>query len=184
MKGERVRVRRYRYSQSEKKRSRQPGPFRQRLSTALVSWYTYLALLALLAIVAIFFVASYPWLSIEEDFSFRAGNPYSTSFLLTNEGWIPITHLSVLCTVTLNQHEETHFLHRDVDPYLSYKERSTVPCFGDISGHPGMVEQKSRLKVELSYGFLGASRTHRTQTFSFLSVQSLDGSYHWIYKVR
>jgi hypothetical protein len=183
MEGERVKVRRYRYSQSKKKRSRRNGRVRVWLSKALTSGYTYLALFGLLAIIAIAFVASYPWLSIDEDFSFRSGNPYSTSFLLTNEGWLPVTHLSVTCTVT-NQHEDIHFQHRDFDPSLSYKERSTVPCFSDISGAPGITHPNSSLTVELTYGFLGACRTHRTQSFTFLSVQSLDGSYHWIYKVR
>jgi len=183
MEGERVRVRRYRYSQSQKKRSRRPGRARVWVSKALASGYTYLASFSLLAIIAIVFVASYPWLSIEEDFSFRSGNPYSTSFLLANESWLPVTHLSVFCTLT-NQHDVAHFQHRDFDTYLLYKERSTVPCFSDISRAPGILRQNSTLTVELSYGFLGARRTHRTQTFRFLSVQSLDGSYHWIYKVR
>lgn len=183
MEGERVKIRRYRYSQSKKKRSRRNGRVRVWLLKALASGYTYLTLSALLAIIAIVFVTSYPWLAIEEDFSFRSGNPYSTSFLLTNEGWLPVTHLSVLCTLT-NQHEAVHFQHRDFDPYFSYKETTTVPCFSDLSGVPEIPQQNSSLMVELSYGFLGLSRTHRTQTFRFLSVQSLDGSYHWIYKVR
>jgi hypothetical protein len=183
MEGERVRVRRYRYSQSTKKRSRRPGRARVWLSKALASGYTYLASLGLLAITVMVFVASYPWLSIEEDFSFRSGNPYSTSFLLKNESWVPVTHLSVFCTLA-NQHEVAHFQHRDFDTYLSYKERSTVPCFRDISRAREMLRQNSSLTVQLSYGFFGTRRTHRTQTFRFLSVQSLDGSYHWIYKVR
>jgi|SRR5579871_1730941 len=184
MDGERVKIRRYRYSPSKKKRSGRSGRARVWFSKALSSGYTYLGLFGLFAIIVIVVVTSYPWLSIEEDFSFRSWNPYSTSFLLTNEGWLPLTHLSIECTVTRNEHEVAHFQHRDFDNYVSYRERTTVPCFSDISGIPAPLQQNSSLTVELSYGFFGAHRTHRKQTFRFLSMQSLDGSYHWIYKVR
>ena len=134
------------------------------------------------------FACLYPVLSIEEDFALNSLNPYETMFSVSNEGFLPATHLTSTCIINTDvKTNHSRFAMRDSGsvnvnfvPVLFYKHRQTIPCFHTLR-MTGEFGKDSTLRIEISYGVLWLP-VHKPQTFNFVVVQAADGSYHWQYR--
>jgi hypothetical protein len=131
----------------------------------------------------------YPWLSIQRDDSLNSSNPYATVFLISNEGYIPITDLDAYCipdyggTKTFAMHDNT-LRYSDFASWLGHASKVTVPCFRifTVDSHLGNIESP-KLTISITYAFLHANinSLRRQQTFQFKAVKAEDASWHWTY---
>jgi hypothetical protein len=137
---------------------------------------------------------AYPWLSIQRDDSLDPSNPYATTFIVTNDGYLPITDLDVICDpeVVYNQRGMGYFSVSENDmhfppfsSYLAHSEKTTLPCFDVLNMDTGMASgiRKANLTVTVTYAFIhpNIKPLRRSQRFSFHGVKGKDGSWHWIY---
>src|SRR6266478_6143643 len=111
-----------------------PPPPNKPIWKKAAKWaYTALGCAAL----PIAYVALWPQLSINQDFSFDSQNAFNTSFSVVNEGILPLTNLSVTCTGGFTMHTEdgkysgnfgsnTDYL--NFSKRLAYKHRMSLPC--------------------------------------------------------
>jgi hypothetical protein len=129
----------------------------------------------------------WPWLSVEENGMLDSRNPYSTLFLVVNNGYARITDLDADCTLDFedtshNKVENVHALRPSFADYLSHSGRATIPCFNAVEiGQQSFLTAK--LEVVITYSFYPVTFNlfRRHQTFSFTGIRSPDGPVHWAY---
>lgn len=124
----------------------------------------------------------FPWLSIQQDFSFDPTNPYQTSFSLENNGYAPITNIHVECWLNFDVSQNV-YVHDgtakfDLPGSLYYKHRISLPC-NFIYGLTN-VKGGAQLRVSVWYRVFHVD-AHSPQRFSFKASRSPDGTYHWEY---
>ena len=166
----------------------QPNTIKQQPATPKKIWWhrtwgwmvTGVGLVA--AIVSL--LVLYPWLSIDDDFSYEKANPFATSFYVVNEGFLPAQDLSARCVATFNFGTNivkdggasfSHFASR-----LAYKRRQSLPCNSTMSIHGGSISEGSTFIVIIFYR-IAFLRIPRSQEFRFKLAKSEDGQYHWLY---
>jgi hypothetical protein len=153
-------------------------PFWQRSHKLL---WTILGALAILGTL----IEIYPWLSIEEDALLDPHNPFSELFVVTNEGYIPVTDLDALCTgngsVSARGNTFANIRREDrrFADYLGKGGRVTAPCFRLMHGISP--DSGATLDIKITYAFyhLNLSLLRRSQTFYFKSIIGDDGAQHW-----
>jgi hypothetical protein len=163
-----------------------PPTLSARLS-ALPGWvYAWLVFFGLLVTL----LEGYPWISIHENTSLDPSNPYAQMFSISNEGYVPLTSISVGCYPDFTASngvvsQDNEFNADNVADYLGHGDQVTVPCFRIpqffrvTSG--ASFPNGSTLRVQVRYAFyhLNLPRLRRTQSFRFRSVTANDGSQHW-----
>ena len=148
--------------------------------------YTALAGVGLL----IAYAALWPQLSINQDFSFDSQNAFNTSFSVINEGFLPLTNLSVTCTGGFTMHTEDGKFsgsfgsttdYPNFSKRLTFKHRMSLPCNHNVvaNGHP--LDPGATLGVIIRYRIFGLP-IPRPQTFNFLAVAGADRRLHWQYE--
>jgi hypothetical protein len=131
----------------------------------------------------------YPWLSISEDHSYNQTNPFDTQFSVTNEGFIPATHLTAICDSAFawqnlddpakNFPLHTTATYAEFSSILHYKGKYSLPCNRNVvtNGHP--LTADSFLNITITYKLLAI--LPRSQVFHFRTIRWWNGTYHWLY---
>jgi hypothetical protein len=166
----------------------------QKPQTATSSFFKKLFGIVLSVGTLLSFLFLIPHLVIQEDFKLDETNPYSSSFYVENEGLLPATSISAICTIDTNisngkgwditiNHGGGYDAVIDPGLHLHYRQRTTLPCnFSGISfRNPMQYKQGSKSKVEVSYHLFGLPIS-RHQTFDFTLAQGKNGQYHWLYR--
>jgi hypothetical protein len=139
--------------------------------------------------VLIAYVALWPQLSINQDFSFDSQNVFNTSFSVTNEGFLPLTDLSVTCTGTFVMHTQDNQFsgnfgsNTDFPGFskkLSFKHRLSLPCNHNVVANRHPIDPGATLGIKIHYRILGLPIS-RPQSFSFLAIAGADMQLHWVY---
>ncbi len=144
-------------------------------------------ILALIAVIGLY--AAYPSLSINQDYTFDAHNPYNTSFSVSNEGYLTAHNLTSVCVSTFEYipPPDAKILLGPLTTTtpatlfaeaLPFKERASIPCNHNIAanGHPLM--PGATLHMTVSYEFLSVKIT---RNFNFYAVLWWDNTYRWEY---
>lgn len=150
------------------------------LRKALRRIYTLLGLAALL--VTLFSI--YPWLSVDVAGSLDPSNPIKAEFFVANEGLVPISKATVICTPTLDaENGVVHgpsILFDNAIESLHYKHRASLPCYRSIGGRIGKANSAT-MKIVVSYKFQGFF-PHMSQEFNFVATKAADNTLHWMYR--
>jgi hypothetical protein len=132
------------------------------------------------------YVYLYPWIQIERDFFYNPKDPFSASFYVQNDGFIPLTKISALCNSSyqlrpsINITDNITHTHEGVLNRLGHGERQSISC-DSISRYvttPSHLDKGTKLAVIVLYRFLGFPRN---QTFHFTLGSDATGQYHWRY---
>jgi hypothetical protein len=131
------------------------------------------------------YLTSVPHLSIQEDFPVDPSNPYSESFSIENEGFLPATDLSADCRINMsnapNRKMNSNMVVDHVAAKVPYKRRISLPCDRFMS-YPNMIlDQPGVLIINVTYFVAGTPLT-RMQSFKFETTQQADGTYRWLYR--
>ena len=166
------------------------GDSRRRFSLLSVlrkmPFWAWLVVIALTT--GITLLEGFPWLSVEEGARLDDRNPYSTLFSLTNEGYFPVTNLSVVCELTFVDNRYSDFHERSIrDGFaekLNHSDKATIPCFDSVA-----IDQNTSFRsvgdltatVAFSVYPFYSNRFRRHRTFRFRAVPGPDGRMHWTY---
>ncbi len=104
----------------------------------------------------------------------------SSPFLVANGGYLPITNLTVDCSVELQPAAvRLQSSHQRLADRLSPKDEVSVPCFQSVGG---AIPQTSGMavQVKLSYALLGIR--HLAQSFTFVATRNQNGVCRWAEK--
>jgi hypothetical protein len=178
----------------KRKRTRKPaGPRLQKRSNLgigflrKIPWgvWTFIAVLALVVTL----LEGYPWLSIEENANLDERNPYSTMFLIANEGYVPATDVTVDCKVSslatdVGSTAQNLRLTARVASFMTHSQRRTLPCFQMIGlDNSVSFAEVGDLTMTVTYSLFPFSPVfsglRRNQVFHFKSISSHDGRIHW-----
>lgn len=176
------------------KQSLSPSPSQttQRIWKKIPRWlWTVFSIFV--AIVGLF--ALYPSLSINEDYSLDTMFPYNTSFSVTDEGFWPITDLSVVCSAdftmlpwTTDPSDKSSMdLHtqnseyKDFPKVLVYKNRVTLPCNHNVIANGHRIAPGAKLHIKTTYRLAGTNlMLHKT--FEFRTIEGWYGQQFWQYQ--
>jgi hypothetical protein len=120
-----------------------------------------------------------------------------TLFVISNEGYIPITDLGADCIPSFYGNSEhvtnIHSVNNRYSiakfaDYLGHGDKVTAPCFEFINnlqtyGEPVNVANGATLEIVVSYSFMhiNVRYSRRSQRFTFRSVIAKDKSQHWLF---
>ena len=121
--------------------------------------------------------------------------PYNTSFSITNEGFWPMSDLSVTCNADFTMRPWTTdpsdksgmTLHTQDDEYkdfakiLVYKRRLTLPCNHNVVANGHRIDPDAKLHIDIAYRFAGTN-LKRHQKFELRTVMGWNGQSYWQYK--
>ncbi|MEO6981623.1 MAG: hypothetical protein ABI072_00735 [Edaphobacter sp.] len=133
------------------------------------------------------YVALWPQLSINQDFSFDTKNAFNTSFSVVNEGILPLTDLSATCIGGFTMHSGefsgdfgTTADYSGFAKELTFKHRVSLPCNHNVVANGHSLEPGATLAVRVRYRILGLP-IPRPQTFNFKAIAGTDGRLYWQY---
>jgi hypothetical protein len=174
---------------------REPSPAREsRTWWALKKVWT--------AIGVLFFVlASFvPWFSIDPEYALKASDPFTESFKVIYDGWIPISKVEAYCGSSYSPGNNIVFKDnmtdgfeptgkkdslkdKDVAPWLFHGGQLSVTCDSFVawmggSAVPDRFRDGSKLDVIVVYKILGIPRA---KSRSFKLVSDSSAQYHWQY---
>jgi len=168
-----------------------PEPLSQLQPQALVPlWkripaWAYVALGMLAALIGI--IQSYPFFSCTEGARLQPSDPYSQMFVLTNEGYIPVTNPQISCLYQMKivEYGTSTFISIPIMPVVSHPNilahggRVTASCYAQVKGIT--VVPGSKLDVTINYAFwhMDFSWLRRSQTFHLQSVGGADNTVYW-----
>lgn len=157
----------------------------QKPRSTLWIWFTGIpkaayGLLGFLALLSGFLVF-YPWLSLELGDRLRPKDPFGTILNVSDEGYLSLTDVSILCTFDLDAGNGVifHSANAGYDHFaksLSYKHKLSLPCGVEVD--TGI--KKVTLHLTISYNvwhFPG----RRTQEFSLVGDMDSDQNWHWLF---
>jgi hypothetical protein len=142
----------------------------------------------------------YPWFSVSPDFSLRDNDPFSESFKVVYDGFIPISKVEAFCVTSFDPGNGVRFEDNmtngmqpteNHDPqipdlrftaWLFHGGQLSVTCESPLTYFSGQDADKfkngSKLDVNVVYKILGIPRG---KTSSFRLVSDSSGKYHWQY---
>lgn len=146
-----------------------------------------------MAMVGLF--ALYPWLSINEDYSFDTMFPYNTSFSITDEGFWPLADLSVVCSAEFTMLPWTtdpsdkssmdlqtqNSEYKDFPKMLVFKHRITLPCNHNVIANGHRIAPGAKLRIKTTYRLAGTNLI-LYKTFEFRTVEGWHGQQFWQYQ--
>ena len=129
-------------------------------------------------------LALWPWLSIEQAQRLRPKDPFGIILNVSNEGYLPLTNISVSCNFNLKtsggaviQNATVDFEH--VSETLAYKHKLSLPCTRAANIEVPLKEVD--LKVKISYK-IWVFPARRIQEFSFVGTPDSRGAWYWLFK--
>jgi hypothetical protein len=143
-------------------------------------------------------LALYPWFSIDPNYAVQANDPFTESFKVVYDGYIPLPNVKAFCASSFvpgtgahmednitEGREPTEHHEGDVDfaswmfhgGHLSVTCESPAPYFPGLVG-PERFKNGSKLKVHVEYRILGIPWG---TTSSFVLRSDSSGQYHWEY---
>ena len=160
----------------------QPTPSSSWLRTLFgKAWFLVTVMAVLIAL-----WQAWPRLSVFLGDSLDPKNPYSTLFLVSNEGYVPIADLNSECKMTFidNRRNTIHETVRDSKfaKYLAHSDKSTLPCFKSLTlGQNASLVEVGDLTVTVTYSVypLSFEYLRREKNFHFSAVRGPDGIFHW-----
>jgi hypothetical protein len=142
------------------------------------------AALTLLGLFVTFFVL-WPWLSLDKSGSLDPSNALKTLFFATNEGFLPLTDLTVTCLVTARANSRGITINappvtQHPSHFLTYKKKTNLFCERAIFTGPVDWDSIS-MHISINYGVLYLP-IHVPQTFSVEGEKSADGTWQWLFR--
>ena len=131
---------------------------------------------------------AFPHLSVSAGDLLDSKNPYSTLFLVTNEGLIPVTNLEADCHISpLRDNFGNTFETIEIGPqpfaaYLAHAQKASLPCFRVLSlGGNASLSEAGDLTVTVTYFTYPLHILRMHKQFRFRTVRAPNGQMHWIY---
>jgi hypothetical protein len=126
----------------------------------------------------------YPWLSLEQGERLRPMDPFGIVLNVSNDGYIPMTDVSVVCAFDMvdemgNTFTDVSGRFGHVAKSLPFRHRLSLPCFKAVSLE-GVRPRQVKLKAIVSYD-IWHFPFRRTQEFILKGEPDSRGEWHWLF---